>query len=101
MEQYEEIKKYEAIIILKPKLSEDETENIIQGIINKIQEKGTINGDIERKGHYKLAYEIKGNKEGYYLNFYFTMPKCVVKEIEIFCRNNENVIKFIIMEVSE
>ena len=43
----------------------------------------------------KLAYEIKKNKEGYYIIFYFEAKADVIFELERNYRINENIIKFI------
>lgn len=92
---------HETVIILKPDITEDEREKTIQTIIDKVNEKGKIKGEIDRKGIKKLAYKIKECSEGYYIIFQFEMQTSLTKEIEILIRNNKNVLKYIIMKVVE
>ena len=46
-------------------------------------------------GKRKLAYEIKQNTTGYYLIIEFYADDEEVKTLENYCRNNENIIKWI------
>ncbi len=94
------MKKHETVIILKPDLTEEEKNTVVQSITDKINEKGKIEGEINKKEQ-QLAYEIKGYNKGYYIDFQFDMQTSVVKEIEIFLRSNQNVIKYIIVGVVE
>lgn len=94
------MKKHETVIILKPDLTEDEKNTIIQSIKDKVNEKGAVEKEINREER-QLAYQIKGYNRGYYIDFQFYMQTSLVKEIEIFLRSNQNVIKYIIMGVVE
>lgn len=86
--------KYESIIIVNPKLNEkqqNEIENKYKKIINK-------NGNvisIENIGKKRLAYEVKKNKEGIYIEINFTSEASFIAELERQYKIDENVIKFI------
>lgn len=73
--------KYESIIIVNPKLNEkqqNEIENKYKKIINK-------NGNvisIENIGKKRLAYEVKKNKEGIYIEINFTSEASFIAELE-------------------
>lgn len=88
--------KYESIIIVNPKLNEkqqNEIENKYKKIINK-------NGNvisIENIGKKKLAYEVKKNKEGIYIEINFTSEASFIEELERQYKIDENVIKFIVI----
>lgn len=88
--------KYESIIIVNPKLNEkqqNEIENKYKKIINK-------NGNvisIENIGKKRLAYEVKKNKEGIYIEINFTSEASFIAELERQYKIDENVIKFIII----
>lgn len=88
--------KYESIIIVNPKLNEkqqNEIENKYKKIINK-------NGNvisIENIGKKKLAYEVKKNKEGIYIEINFTSEASFIAELERQYKIDENVIKFIVI----
>lgn len=88
--------KYERIIIVNPKLNEkqqNEIENKYKKIINK-------NGNvisIENIGKKRLAYEVKKNKEGIYIEINFTSEASFIAELERQYKIDENVIKFIVI----
>lgn len=88
--------KYESIIIVNPKLNEkqqNEIENKYKKIINK-------NGNvisIENIGKKKLAYEVKKNKEGIYIEINFTGEASFIAELKRQYKIDENVIKFIVI----
>lgn len=88
--------KYESIIIVNPKLNEkqqNEIENKYKKIINK-------NGNvisIENIGKKRLAYEVKNNKEGIYIEINFTSEASFIAELERQYKIDENVIKFIVI----
>lgn len=88
--------KYESIIIVNPKLNEkqqNEIENKYKKIINK-------NGNvisIENIGKKRLAYEVKKNKEGIYIEINFTSKASFIAELERQYKIDENVIKFIVI----
>lgn len=88
--------KYESIIIVNPKLNEkqqNEIENKYKKIINK-------NGNvisIENIRKKRLAYEVKKNKEGIYIEINFTSEASFIAELERQYKIDENVIKFIVI----
>lgn len=86
--------KYESIIILSAKIAETEIDNIIQKIKEIIELNGKIT-EIQKLGLKKLAYDVKGNKEGYYVLFNFESDENVVAELERYYRIAEEIIKFI------
>lgn len=85
---------YESVIIIKPNLEEGEIEGIVTEITDLINQDGEVT-KVEKMGIKKLAYEIKKNKEGYYIIFYFEAKADVIFELERNYRINENIIKFI------
>lgn len=86
--------KYESVIIISPNLDEREIEGIVTEITDLINQDGEVT-KVEKMGIKKLAYEIKKNKEGYYIIFYFEAKEDVIVELERNYRINENIIKFI------
>lgn len=81
--------KYEGIYILKDNLSEEEKTETIEKLkkcVGKVE-------SFEDLGVKKLAYEIRGNKTGYYIKMEYISENCY--EIEKQARLDDNVIKFI------
>ncbi len=86
--------KYESVIIIEPNLDEEEIDNIIQKVKDIIEENGKVT-QVDKMGMKKLAYEIKKNKEGYYVVIYFESDPSIIAELERYYRITENIIKFI------
>ena len=63
--------KYEALYVLNPNLSEEETQAIVEKFKTLIEQNGTID-EMEEWGKRKLAYEINYLTEGYYVLVKFT-----------------------------
>ena len=87
---------YEGIFILKTTLSERALENVIEELSNKIGKCSKI----ENLGLKKLAYEIKGHTQGHYILFDFSATTPHYFDIEKYSRENENIIKFILVKRS-
>ena len=91
--------KYESIIIVNPNVDEDklkELENTITALVNK---DGKMD-KVEEMGKKKLAYEVKKNKEGIYVAFYFEGNPTLIAELERNYRIIDEVIKFIDIRIN-
>ncbi len=85
-----EMHEYESIFIL----SIDTTLKRFQKIIDEVLEI-THYYELEKMGIKKLAYEIKGNLEGYYVSVHFVGNYEIVKKLEKLYRFQDEIIKFI------
>ena len=89
--------KYESVIIINPNVDEaglKALEEKFTGLINK-------NGKVENvtdMGKRKLAYEIKKNKEAYYMQFDFEAAPESIAELERIYRITDEVLKFIVIK---
>ena len=86
---------YEMIQILKGTFTEEEYKkafNSIKDYLSKYEIK-----EIEELGKKRLAYEVRKNKEGYYIIFIIRANKDDILEIERYCRINEDILKFIVV----
>ena len=83
----------ESIIIVKGMLSETDYKKAFAEIKEQFEEFKIEK--IEELGKKNLAYEVKKNKTGYYLDIEFYADSEDVKNLELFCRKNENILKFI------
>lgn len=86
---------YESLFVLKPTLTEEETNEQIAKLEAVITNNG---GEIIAKdvmGSRNLAYEVEGNRRGFYVVLYLKAPATLVQELERNYRINENVIKFL------
>lgn len=94
------MKEYESVIIINPNLKENEIKELENKYTNLIKQNGELT-KIENLGIKKLAYEIKGNKEGLYIVFYFKSVFEFISELERQYRIDDDVIKFIVVKVED
>ena len=89
--------KYESVCILAQELTDEKVAEMIVKIENKIREFSKAPIKVENLGKKKLAYEIKNNTEGIYLDFYFKAKSEDIQELQRFYRISEEIIKFIVI----
>ena len=92
--------KYESVIIINPNLEEEAIKALIEKISNLINTDGKVSS-VEEIGKKKLAYEIKKNKEGFYVIFKFEANPELITELERVYRITDEVIKFIVVKEEE
>lgn len=88
--------KYESIIIVTPTMDEKQQKGIENKYTELINENGKLES-VENLGKRRLAYEIRKNKEGIYMQFNFESEASFVAELERQYRIDDNVIKFIVV----
>lgn len=86
--------KYESVVIINPSVEEDKVKELSQKFTDMINNDGKVE-KVEELGKKKLAYEVKKNKEGYYLVIYFEANPELIAELERNYRIMDEVIKFI------
>ena len=75
------MKKYEALVVLSPELTDEQKDAIIKKIFAPVEQgNGTIDG-IDKWGIKKLAYPIKFKRDGFFAIVNFTAPTDVVVNI--------------------
>ena len=94
------MKKFENIIILKTRTKIENVENLINDI------KKTLSPENIKAfvfiGKRKLAYEVKGKKEGFYIFIQYEATDQTARiELERIERLNEDILKFINIQVRE
>lgn len=83
----------ESIIIIKGELPETEYKEVFSDIKEQFEQFKIEK--IEELGKKNLAYEVNKNKTGYYLDIEFYADNEDVKNLELYCRNNEDILKWI------
>lgn len=86
--------KYESVVIIDPAVAEEKVKELSQKFTDIINNDGKVE-KVEELGKKKLAYEVKKNKEGYYLVIYFEANPELISELERNYRIMDEVIKFI------
>ena len=92
--------KYESVIIINPNLEGEAIKALIEKFSKLINNDGKVES-VEELGNKKLAYEIKKNKEGYYVVFKFEANPNLISELERVYRITDEVIKFIVGKEEE
>lgn len=88
--------KYESVIIVAPTLDEKQQKEIENKYSKIINENGKVKS-FENLGKKRLAYEIRKNKEGFYMTFNFKSESSFISELERQFRIDDDVIKFIVV----
>ena len=86
--------KYESVVIINPSVSEEKIKELSQRFTDIINSDGKVE-KVEELGKKKLAYEVKKNKEGYYVVINFEANPDLIAELERNYRIIDEVIKFI------
>lgn len=89
--------KYESIFIVNSNLEEDTIKATIEKIKNLIEANATLDG-IDEWGNRRLSYEVKKQKEGFYVLANFTSDPEFIKELERIYRITDEIIKYIIIK---
>ncbi len=92
------MKHYETMFILKPTLTPEESAAKIGFFKEIITKDGGEIVAVEDWGTKQLAYEIEGNKRGYYYVMYFKASPDSILELERNYRINEDIIRFIVLK---
>ena len=86
--------KYESVVIINPSVEEEKVKELSQKFTDIINSDGKVE-KVEELGKKKLAYEVKKNKEGYYIVINFEANPNLIAELERHYRIIDEVIKFI------
>ena len=92
--------KYESVVIFNPAVEEDQLKKLEKTFTDLINKQGKVE-KVEEVGKKKLAYEIKKNAEGIYVEFYFEAEPELISELERNYRITDEVLKFIVIRVEE
>ena len=95
------LRNYQSVLILKPDLDEAQVEQStekITAIINKFE--GAIL-KLDNWGKKRLAYRVKKNKFGYYLNIYHTCEEANLPALEKEYQLYDLIIKYLVIRLEE
>ena len=94
-------RKYEALYIVKPEISDADVQKIADRFKSVVEDKG---GSVEKAAKWdkrKLAYEIEGYKEGNYILMNFEAPADLPAELNRLMRISDDVIRHRIFKIEE
>ncbi len=95
------MKKYELLTVFKPSLDTEELDKIVDKITSEVKSyKGSIES-IDKMGRKKLAYDVQGYRDGFFTTIVLSIPGESVVEFKRNLKLNENVLRFMFMEVTK
>lgn len=86
---------YESIFIIRPSLSDEETNKLIDKMKGVVERSGATLLKLENWGKKKLAYEVKRERKGTFVYLHFQSPGSAVSELERSYRLEDSVLKFL------
>ena len=95
------MRSYESVLILKPDIDEPRADGALEKIGEFIKSNGGACLKIEKWGKKRLAYRIRKNRFGIYLNIYHTLDSAKVAELESKYRLFDLIIKFMVLRLTD
>ncbi|HQR13520.1 MAG TPA: 30S ribosomal protein S6 [Nitrospira sp.] len=92
---------YESLFIIRPTLSDEETTALIEKMKGTVTKNGATIVRAENWGRKKLAYEIKRERKGTYVYFYFQGPGTTIADLERAYRLEDSIIKFLTVKLEQ
>ncbi|MDH6060233.1 30S ribosomal protein S6 [Chrysosporum bergii ANA360D] len=86
---------YETTYILRPDLGDEQVEQAINKYKNLLTEQGAENIEVQNRGKRRLAYEIKKQRDGIYIQMNYTGPGTAIAPVERAMRLSEEVIRYL------
>ncbi len=91
------MQKYETMYILQSQLEEEKTEELIEKFKSIVEREGGEVSNLDKWGKRKLAYEVKKQKEGFYVLMNYTAPSNACFELERSFKIAEEVLRYLIV----
>lgn len=95
------MKNYELLVVFKPSLDSEELDKAVEKISEEIKSyKGSVES-VDKMGRKKLAYDVQGYRDGFFTNMILTVAPESIVEFKRNLKLNDNVLRFMFMEVSK
>jgi small subunit ribosomal protein S6 len=92
---------YESLFIIRASVPDQETAALIEKMRAVAEKTGAQFMKSENWGKKKLAYEVKRERKGTYVYFYFKAPNNTVSELERAYRLEDSIIKFLTVHLKK
>jgi len=95
------MKNYELLTIFKPSLDSEELDKAVDKISSYIKSvKGEVSS-VDKMGRKKLAYDLQGYRDGFFTTMTVSLPADAIVEFKRNLKLNDNVLRFMFMEVAK
>ena len=91
------MRSYEVIYILRPELSDDETQVIVERFEQMVRENDGVVEKTDRRGKRRLAYEIDRCQEGHYVLMNYQGLNALNQELDRRMKLHEGILRHLIM----
>ena len=95
------MRSYQSVLILKSDIEEARVAEALEKIGEFIKSNGGACLKIENWGKKRLAYRVKKNRFGVYLNLYHTLESAKVSDLENKYKLYDLVIKFMVLRLED
>ena len=95
------MRSYQSVLILKPDIEESRVEEALAKIGELIKSNGGAILKTEKWGKKRLAYRVKKNRFGVYLNLYHTLEPSGVIDLEKKYKLFDLIIKFMVLSLAD
>lgn len=95
------MKKYELLSVIKPNLDNDEADKVVQKVEETIQNLGGSVTNTDKMGRKKLAFDVKGYRDSYFVVQKMNLPEDKVVELKRQVKLNENIIRTMFTELKK
>ena len=89
---------YETVFIIRPDLEEEAVGAVSDQVTSLIASHDGTVVSLEKTGHRRLAYEVKGFSDGFYFILNYEGQANTTRELERFFRISENIIRYLIVK---
>lgn len=93
--------KYETIFIINPNIESQDIEKVIEDTQNLISGSGGTVIRVDKWGKKRLAYEVKGNRDGYYVLVNFEAEPQFVQRLGRYYGLTEEIIKHMTLRAED
>lgn len=95
------MKNYELLTVFKPSLDSEELDKALDKITEDVKSfQGSVSS-VDKMGRKKLAYDVQGYRDGFFATMILSVPSESVVDFKRNLKLNENVLRFMFMEVSK
>ena len=95
------MRSYQSVLILKPDIEESRVDEALAKIEEFIKSNGGAILKVEKWGKKRLAYRVKKNRFGVYLNLYHTLEPSGVVDLEKKYKLFDLIIKFMVLNLTD
>lgn len=88
---------YEVMYVLRPDLEDEKLESTIERFANLITNQGGTIENVDKWGKRRLAYEVDGLREGYYMVVKFKGGPSVASELDRVLKITDEVVRHAIV----